>query len=91
MEIEVLDKSKKSFRFRIQGVGHSFCNALKEELWNDSNIDTSAYTVSHPLTGVPEFLVESKAEDPVAAIIKAVKRLEKLNDKTRSEFLAALR
>ena len=83
MELNVLEKKKGRVVFELLGSDHTFCNALKQELWNDDTVSVSAYNVSHPLTGVPKFVVEAK--DSADLLKKAVKRLEKRN----KEFLTA--
>ena len=68
--------------FKLRGADHTFCNALKEELWEDKDVSVSAYNIRHPLTGTPQFVVESSG-DVTVALKKAVKRLQKRN----KEFL----
>ena len=92
MEITVLEQTKNRLRIQLTGVGHSFCNALKDELWNEKNVEVAAYSIRHPLTGVPELLVETKgAESPVSALTKAAKKLVKINEKTSKDLLNELK
>lgn len=84
MEITVLESKKHRIVFELRGVDHTFCNALKQELWNDETVKVSAYAISHSLVGVPKFVVESTG-DVKEALSAASKRLQKRN----KEFLAA--
>lgn len=84
MELNVLESKKHRIVFELHGVDHTFCNALKQELWNDETVKVSAYTVSHSLVGKPRFVVESTG-DVTAALHDAVKRLQKRN----KEFITA--
>ena len=84
MELKVLERAKHRIVFELSGVDHTFCNALKNELWNDDQVSVSAYNISHPLVGVPTFVVESKG-DVAEALKEASKRLQKRN----KDFLAA--
>ena len=84
MELQTLERKKHRVVFELRGVDHTFCNALKNELWNDDQVSVSAYNISHPLVGVPRFVVESKG-DAAEALKEASKRLQKRN----KEFLAA--
>ncbi len=84
MELNVLEQKKHRILFELRGADHTFCNALKQELWNDESVTAAAYSIRHPLLGVVEFLVESKA-DSKEAISEAVKRLLKRN----KDFVAA--
>jgi DNA-directed RNA polymerase subunit L len=84
MELNVLESKKHRIVFELRGVDHTFCNALKQELWNDESIKVAAYNINHPLVGVPKFIVES-TNDAKAALLEASARLQKRN----KEFLAA--
>ena len=84
MELQTLERKKHRVVFELRGVDHTFCNALKNELWNDDQVSVSAYNISHPLVGVPRFVVESKG-DAAEALKEASKRLQKRN----KDFLAA--
>ncbi len=78
MELNVLENKKNRIVVEIHGVDHTFCNALKQELWNDKNVTVSTYNISHPLVGVPKFIVESKSEAKTS-LLDAVKRIQKKN------------
>jgi DNA-directed RNA polymerase subunit L len=91
MELKILEETKKKIVLKIEGTGHSFCNALVEEVWKDEEVDIASYTIRHPLVGVPELVVEMKSGDPKKALIDAAKRLEKANEKLRSEFVKELK
>jgi len=84
MELTVIESKKHRIVFELRGVDHTFCNALKQELWNDESVKVSAYNVNHPLVSVPKFIVESSG-DVKEALSGAVGRLQKRN----KEFLTA--
>ena len=84
MEIVTLESKKHRIVFELRGSDHTFCNALKQELWNDETVKVAAYNVSHPLVGVPKFIVESTG-DVKEALAAAAQRLQKRN----KEFLSA--
>ena len=86
MELKVLKEEKNTLELEIKGEGHSFCNALKAELWNDEHVRIAAYKIEHPLVGVPKLLVETDGkETPRKALSAAVKRIEKQLDKFKIE------
>ncbi|MBD3204680.1 DNA-directed RNA polymerase subunit L, partial [Candidatus Woesearchaeota archaeon] len=59
---------------------HTFCNILREELWNDSAVEVAAYSISHPLTGIPKFIVETNSKKTAKKALKnAVTRLKRKN------------
>ncbi|MBR9701225.1 DNA-directed RNA polymerase subunit L, partial [Candidatus Woesearchaeota archaeon] len=45
MELIILEEKKHRITFELRGADHTFCNALKQELWNDSEITVSAYNI----------------------------------------------
>ncbi len=86
MELKILREEKNTLEIEIKGEGHSFCNALKAELWNDDHVRIAAYKIEHPLVGVPKLIVETDGkETPKKALDSAVKRLEKQLDKFKTE------
>ena len=80
MELKVLEKSKKKIIFEIIGADHTFCGALKKELWNDKAVKVSAYNIDHPLIAIPKFIVETIDKDPEKVLGDAIKRLLKKNE-----------
>jgi DNA-directed RNA polymerase subunit L len=80
MELVVLQDTKDTFSFDIKGVGHTFCNGLKKELYADNAVKEATYAIAHPLIGTPRFFVHTDGKKaPKAAIKEAVQRLEKRN------------
>ena len=88
MEIKVHENTKKRMVFELAGADHTFCNALKKELWNDSALRAAAYKIAHPLIGIPKFIVETNCKKEAKAVLKAAAaRLKKSN----KEFLDAFK
>lgn len=75
MELTVVESTKSRMVFELPGADHTFCNALKEELWEDKDVSVATYIVKHPLIPVPKFILEAK--DPKKALAAACTRLEK--------------
>lgn len=87
MEIKVLEDKKNKMIIEIKGESHTFCNALKKELWNDKHVKAAAYRISHPFVGVPTLIVETdSSETPKKALQEASKRLSKEMDTFKSTF-----
>jgi len=78
MEIEVLDSSKNSIRFRLKGEGHTFCNLLRKELWNDKDVRVAGYKIEHTLESAPIFILETESKDAKKALLDGTSRLKKL-------------
>ncbi len=84
MELKTLETGKNKLVFELQGVGHTFCNLLVQELWKDEHVKVAAYNVDHPLIGKPKMVVETDGKEDVKKVLAdAVKRLKKNSDKFR--------
>lgn len=92
MELSVFEQTKNRLVFEIKGEGHSLCNLLKKELYNDETIITAGYVIEHPQVGVPKFFIETKAgTSSKDALLDAIKRLKKQNEKFEELFLAEVK
>ncbi len=78
MELIILEQKKHRIVFELKGADHTFCNALKQELWNDEAVKVAAYNIAHHLVGHPKFIVESTG-DVKEALLGASSRLQKRN------------
>lgn len=90
MELNLIDKSKNRLKFEIIGEGHTLCNAIRRELWNDKDVEVAGYNIEHSLVGNPVFIVESK-KDAKSALIDAVERLKKRNKEFKDKFKVAVK
>ena len=86
MELNVLEDKKGRIVFEADGMGHTFLNILKAELWNDEHVKVATYNIRHPEISKPKFILETDGdESPKSALNAAVSRLKKLSDKFRNE------
>jgi DNA-directed RNA polymerase subunit L len=75
MIVKILDLEKDKARLIIQGEGHTFMNALVEEILNDPDVDVAKYTIEFQFSD-PELLVTTKnKKNPLPIIKKACKRI----------------
>lgn len=87
MEIKVIESKKSKFVFEMPGEDHTICNALRDELWNDSEVKASGYHIEHPLVASPKMVVETTTKkEAKKAVMDAIKRLKKNNDKILKEI-----
>ncbi len=86
MEVKVLEKSKNLLKIELVGEDHTFCNALRKELWNDKDVKVSGYELTHSLVSKPIIIVETTSKNPKTALLDAVKRMKSANDDMRSAF-----
>jgi len=77
MEIKILNEDKNRIEFEVIGEDHTLCNAVRNELWNQDNVNVSAYNIKHPLVSNPIMLVEVSKGDPKTALNSAVSSLKK--------------
>lgn len=92
MEVKILDDKKNKLIIEVKGADHTLCNALKSELWNDKHIKIATYSIRHPQISVPQMIVETDGEvTPKNALINAVQRLHKVNEKFKKEFSKEIR
>lgn len=81
MIVKVLELENNKARLVIQGEGHTFMNALVDEILRDPGIDVAKYVIEFQFSD-PELLVTTKGKkDPLIAIRDACKRLSKNCDK----------
>ena len=85
MEVKILEDKKRHLVFELKGADHGFCNALKKELWNDSAVTLASYAISHPLVGVPKFVIETSSGEPKDVLKKAISRLRKQAEQFKAE------
>ena len=92
MEIKILDDKKNKMIIEVKGADHTLCNVLKTELWNDKHVKIATYSIRHPQISVPQVIVETDGEEsPRNALINAVQKMHKTNEKFKKEFLKEIR
>ena len=84
--MKILEKDGKKLKILAKGWGHTFLNLLRDELHNDSDVLTAAYTLKHPLVPKPTLVIKTKKKDPKKAIRDAIKRIKAKNKEFASEF-----
>lgn len=77
MEVKIIEEKKNKLVFEVPGEGHTLCNVLQKELWNDSHVKAAGYNIAHPLINIPKFILETDGADPKKTISAAVKRITK--------------
>ncbi len=81
MEVKIIEDSANKVVFEIEGATHTICSALKQELWENSDVKIAGYNIGHPLVGKPVFTIETKkGRDPKKIVLSAVKSLSKKLD-----------
>ena len=92
MELKILAEDKNRLELQIKGESHTFCQVLTKELWNDEHVKVAAYNISHPLVGVPVFVIETDGKKkPQQALADAAKRLDKITSQAKSDFAKVIK
>ncbi len=81
MEIEVLEKSDSSIKFRVKGGSQSILNLLKEEADSIEGISFAGFATEHPLERSSIFVLRTKSKDAEKVFKKVVeKAMDDLNE-----------
>ena len=91
MKIKVLMKAGNEIKMEIEGEGHSFCNALQKVLLSEETIETTGYTIAHPLTANPVIHVRTQKGRPETALRNAAEKLQKKTKQFNDAFEKALK
>lgn len=91
MKIKVLKKTGNELKMEIEGEGHSFCNALQKVLLGEETIETTGYTIPHPLTANPIIYVRTQKGRPETALRNAAEKFQKKNKQFNDAFERALK
>ena len=92
MNINIVEDKKNKLVFEVDGIGHTFINLLKNEMWNDENVKIATYTIRHPTVSKPKIIVETNGdESPRNAIASAVSRLKKTSEKFKKEVMEGIK
>jgi len=92
MELVVLEETPKKLVLEMRGESHTFCNALKQELYGSENVKVATYMKKHPLVGHPVFILETDGDaKPRKVMADAADRLEKGVTKLRTAVARELK
>jgi len=80
MEIDIEEHTDEKIVFHLNGTGHTFCNALKDQLVQYDDVELATYTIKHPLAAEPKFFLETDGEKPKEALSRAVDDLKDTNE-----------
>ena len=92
MEISIIQSEKGKLKLGIKNETHTFCNYLRQELWNDESVKIAGYNIEHSLTGHPILILEvDDKADTKKVLQKAAERLKKQNKELRDQFKKVLK
>lgn len=88
MKVKILEHEKDKLRFVIEGEGHTFVNALVEEVLLDSEVDVAKYVIEYQFSD-PEVLVTMKPKakkTPEDVVIRALENISHRCDALLTTF-----
>jgi DNA-directed RNA polymerase subunit L len=92
MELGKIKEDNDMIEIELKGESVGFANLIKEELWNDENVDEAAYLKEHPYMVEPKIYVKMKGKSsPRVALERAIKRLHVKVEDLQKEFNRALK
>ena len=77
MKLKIIELEKEKIHLVLEGEGHTFVNALVEELLLDDEVDVAKYVIEFQFSD-PEMTVTMKpnaSKDAAAAVLEAAKRI----------------
>lgn len=77
MEIRIVESSSESLEIEVLGENETFLNALKVKLLGDEAVDLAEYIIEHPDLSNPTVYIRTQKGDPVGALKRALKALQK--------------
>ncbi|HLC57404.1 MAG TPA: DNA-directed RNA polymerase subunit L [Candidatus Nanoarchaeia archaeon] len=91
MKINWLSNEKNKAEFELIGEDHTFCNAIRKELWEQPDLNLAAYKIPHPLISDPVILVETSKSSPEKLLLSSIESLRKKNKALKEAFSKAVK
>ncbi len=86
-----MNKESNSLEFEIDGEDHTLCNALRNILLEDDDVEFVSYKIDHPTHANPIFYVKTNGQKtPTEALIDASDKLSGLCNEVLTKFQEAL-
>jgi len=89
MIIKVLELEKDKARIVVQGEGHTFMNALTEEILRDPDVDVARYMIEFQFSDPELFVSTNGKKEPLAIIAGACRRLSQTCDELLDKIQSA--
>jgi len=89
MKLKILENEKDKIRLVMVGEGHTFVNALVEELLLDEEVDVAKYVIEFQFSD-PELLVTMKPSSKKQAKTAILEAAEKINTRC-DDLLSSLK
>ncbi len=91
MEINIIKEDKNMLLIELKGDTIGFANLIREELWNDKNVEEAASIKEHPYMAEPKIFVKTKEGKPQKALQESIKRLQSNLKELKKELEGSLK
>ena len=75
MQVKVLREEKDVLEVEFVGEGHTLCNLLRQELWENKDVTVAGYRITHPLVSEPILAVHSPK--PRKVLLNTIETVQK--------------
>lgn len=89
MEIKILELKEDLVRILFVGEGHTFMNALSDEILKDPQVDVANYSSRFKFTDPILTVTVKEGGDPVGAVLKAAEKIGENCEYLKSEIIKA--
>ncbi len=86
MDVNIVEESKNRFVFELLSHDHTVLLLVKEALQNNDDVKLLTFSVGHPETGKPLFILETKKNDAKKLFLQSLNDIEKNLQKLQKEF-----
>ena len=91
MELKKTKKKEKELLLEVGGESSTLTNALREHLWEDSNVSEAAHIKEHPYLSQPKIFVKTTRGEHESALEKASENLAEQAREFKQKFKSALK
>ncbi len=85
--MEILSKQKTLLKISFKPIDQGLLNAVNDKIWEDKNVESSGFQVTHPEVGEAIFTVRTKSKDAKAVWNAAITALKKEFTETAKQKL----
>ena len=84
MDLRVLKQDKDYVELEVIGEGHTMCNVIRKEIYNEKGDVVAGYNIAHPIVSNPKMII--KGDKPLKLILSAIDRLKDKNKELKSKL-----
>jgi DNA-directed RNA polymerase subunit L len=86
MNVEILESQKTTLKLKFDEIDHGVLNTIKEQLWENKDVDMVGFNITHPIVGYPVLTLRTKKKAPKKVWNEAIDVLTKKFQALGKEF-----